>query len=69
MLARLLLNKTVAPYFFLGFALAVYTGVPLTGIAIFGGILAVIVVNLKDGIQLRGAKAVEESEVEEDEDF
>ncbi len=34
MLARLLINKQVAPYFFLGFALAAYLEIPVTGIAI-----------------------------------
>lgn len=46
MLARLLINKTVAPYFFLGFAVAAYLNIPVTGIAIFGAILAVIMVNV-----------------------
>lgn len=46
MLARLIINKQVAPYFFLGFALASYLEIPVTGIAIFGAIVAVVVVNL-----------------------
>ena len=47
MLARLLINKTVAPYFFLGFVpLAAYLEIPVTGIAIFGAIVAVVVVNV-----------------------
>ncbi|MBO0481384.1 PTS mannose/fructose/sorbose/N-acetylgalactosamine transporter subunit IIC [Candidatus Enterococcus courvalinii] len=46
MLARLLINKEVAPYFFLGFALAAYLEIPVTGIAIFGAIVAVVVVNI-----------------------
>lgn len=46
MLARLLINKTVAPYFFLGFAVAAYLNIPITGIAIFGAILAVVMVNV-----------------------
>ena len=48
MLARLLINKQVAPYFFLGFALAAYLEPPVTGIAIFGAITAVVVVNLRN---------------------
>ncbi|MDT2713015.1 PTS mannose/fructose/sorbose/N-acetylgalactosamine transporter subunit IIC [Enterococcus gallinarum] len=48
MLARLLINKQVAPYFFLGFALAAYLELPVTGIAIFGAITAVVVVNLRN---------------------
>lgn len=46
MLARLLLNKKVVPFFFLGFLLAAYLKVPVTGIAIFGAIVAVIMVNV-----------------------
>lgn len=46
MLARLLINKQVVPYFFLGFIIAAYLGVPVTGIAILGAIIAVIMVNV-----------------------
>ena len=45
MLARLLINKQVAPYFFLGFVL-IYFKLPVTGVAILGAITAVIVVNI-----------------------
>ena len=69
MLARLLLNKTVLPYLFLGFAVAVYTAIPLTGIAILGAILAVITVNMKNGIRLRYVGEQPEREGEADEDF
>ena len=66
MLARLLINKKVAPYFFLGFALAAYLKIPVTGIAIFGAILAVIVVNImnvqKTAVQTTAGEV-------EDEDF
>ncbi|WP_054951127.1 PTS mannose/fructose/sorbose/N-acetylgalactosamine transporter subunit IIC [Numidum massiliense] len=46
MLARLLINKQVVPYFFLGFVIAGYLGVPVTGIAIIGAIIAVVMVNM-----------------------
>ncbi len=46
MLARLLINKKVAPYFFLGFVLMAYLKIPVTGIAILGAIVAVIMVNV-----------------------
>lgn len=45
MLARLLINKKVAPYFFLGFVLMAYLKIPVTGIAILGAITAVVMVN------------------------
>lgn len=46
MLARLLINKTVAPYFFLGFIIVGYLDIPITGVAILGAIIAVIVINI-----------------------
>lgn len=46
MLARLLITKKMVPYFLLGFAIAAYLKVPVTGIAIFGAILAVVMVNV-----------------------
>lgn len=46
MLARLLINKQVAPYFFLGFLLAAYLKIPVTGIALLGAIVAVVMVNI-----------------------
>lgn len=71
MLARLLINKTVAPYFFLGFALAAYLEIPVTGIAIFGAIVAVVVVNV---LNTRGGQNVPIQTtagevVDDDEDF
>lgn len=45
MLARLLLNKKVVPYFFLGFLIVAYLDVPVTGIALLGAIVAVVMVN------------------------
>lgn len=68
MLAKLLINKTVIPYLFLGFAIAIYSQIPLTGIAIMGAILSVIIVNITNRIELR-YKTKNQSEVENDEDF
>lgn len=64
MLAELLLNKKVAHFFFLGFFLIGYLDIPVTGIAIFGFIIAIILINLE-----RSRKAVVEGDVIEDEDF
>ncbi|MGG5329984.1 PTS mannose/fructose/sorbose/N-acetylgalactosamine transporter subunit IIC [Enterococcus sp. AZ163] len=69
MLARLLLNKKVAPYFFLGFALAAYLEIPVTGLAIFGAIVAVVVVNI---MNVRAAQSVQTTTgevIDDDEDF
>lgn len=46
MLARLLINKKVIPYFFLGFLIVAYLEIPITGIALLGAIIAVIMVNV-----------------------
>lgn len=45
MLTKLTLTKETTPFLFLGFALASYLGVGVTGIAIFGIIIAVIAVS------------------------
>lgn len=46
MLAKLIINNKVAPYFFLGFVIMAYLKIPVTGVAIFGAIIAVIMVSL-----------------------
>lgn len=71
MLARLLINKTVVPYFFLGFALVAYLKIPITGIAIFCAILAIIIVNLTNIKMKQQSQLQAESgaEIDDDEDF
>ncbi|GIP62784.1 PTS sugar transporter [Virgibacillus pantothenticus] len=71
MLARLLINKTVAPYFFLGFIIVAYLDIPITGIAVFGAILAVIVVNIMN-YRTNSVQAVQTTSgevIDDDEDF
>jgi fructoselysine and glucoselysine-specific PTS system IIC component len=51
MLAKVIMNKEVVPYFFLGFAIMAYLKIPLTGIAIFGAILAVVMVSITSKIE------------------
>ena len=46
LLVKMIINKRVAVFYFLGFALSVYLKIPITGIAIFGTILAIILVEL-----------------------
>lgn len=65
MLAKLLLNKVVVPYFFLGFVAVSYLNIPLTGMAILGAIIAIITVN-NNGILRFEKDKIGESE---DEDF
>lgn len=70
MLARLLINKSVAPYFFLGFIIVAYLDIPITGIAIFGAILAVIIVNIMNFTKKNEQSAqTTDGEVLDDEDF
>lgn len=70
MLARLLINKELVVYFLLGFFVAAYFGIPLTGIAIFGAILAVILVNLSSkGVAVRETLSSSDKGGLEDEDF
>lgn len=45
MLARMIINKKVFPYFFFGFLLAAYLKLPLVRIALFGLFLAIVLVN------------------------
>ena len=46
LLVKMIINKKVAVFYFLGFALSVYLKTPITGIAIFGVITAIILVGL-----------------------
>ncbi len=65
LLLKMIMNKKVACYFILGFALSVYLGIPVTGIAIFGTIIAIVVTQLEKGRTLTYA----EGGVDEDDDF
>ena len=51
LLAKMIINKKVVVFYFLGFALSVYLNIPITGIAIFGTIIAVILVGLNRPIK------------------
>ncbi len=62
LLASMLVNKRVAPYFFLGFLLSAYMNIPVLGIAMLGVIIALILINGNNQ-----ESAVQE--VPEDEDF
>ncbi len=63
LLAKMLINKKVVPYFFLGFLLSAYLNIPVLGIALFGIILVVILLNKSDNKEL-----VAEG-VDDDDDF
>lgn len=68
LLMQMIMNKNVACFFFLGFALSTYLKIPVTGIAIFGAIVAIVLVQIKN----QNKHAVETagvSEGDEDDDF
>lgn len=48
LLMQMIMNKNVACFFFLGFALSTYLNIPVTGIAIFGAIIAIVLVQIKN---------------------
>lgn len=61
MLARLLLNKEITPFLFLGFVITVYLKIPLTGMAILGAIIAVVMVNInKNGVATNNGGVADE---------
>lgn len=68
MLMRMILNKKLIPFFFLGFVLASYVNMPVLGVAIIGVILAVEKFGFLEGKQLVNASA-NTMEGENDEDF
>lgn len=47
LLLKMIMNKELACFFILGFGLSVYLGIPTTGIAIFGAIIALVLTQLK----------------------
>ena len=64
LLVKIIINKKVAVFYFLGFALSVYLNIPITGIAIFGIITAIILVELNQSKKV----AIVEG-VNDDDDF
>ncbi len=68
MLMRMILTKQIVPFFFLGFIMAAYLGMPVLGVAILG----IIVVLVKFGFlepKSKAAYAGETVKEEEDDDF
>lgn len=67
MLGRLVLNKQVMPYFFLGFLITSYAGVPVLGVAVAAIIIAVVKFDLLNP-NATAAPALA-SEGDDDDDF
>lgn len=64
MLAQMIMNKDVVPFFFLGFVLSAYFGIPVVGIAIIGVIAVFIKINFheEETLAVQGG-------LDEDDDF
>lgn len=65
LLLMMIMEKDVACFFFLGFALSVYLKIPVTAIAIFGVIIAIVLTQLRSN----SAQTAIEGGVDEDDDF
>lgn len=65
LLAQMILSKKFIAFFILGFALSAYLKIPMLGIAIFGTVIAIVLV----GLQNTQSNAIINKEVIEDDDF
>lgn len=69
-LLQMILNKTILPYFFLGFLLSAYLKIPVIGVALFGLVLIFITMKFtSDKSSLVSSENIEMQEVEDDDDF
>jgi len=61
MITKMIMNKKVAPYFYIGFCLSAYLNIPVLGIAVFATLIALLVINnTKDEPVLAGGNKDEE---------
>lgn len=65
MLARMILNKKITPFYFIGFLLASYMNVPVLGIALLGIMGLLIYVNVRNS----QPKVAASTEGDDDDDF
>lgn len=65
LLMQMIINKEVACFFALGYALSVYLKIPVTGIAIFGCIIAIVLTQLRS----QQKEVYAGNGVDEDDDF
>lgn len=66
LLLKMIMNKGLACFFLLGFALSVYLEIPTTGIAIFGAIIAIVLTQLKSNASTLNTQG---GGLDEDDDF
>lgn len=69
LLMKMIMPLKMVPFFLLGFCLSMYLGIPGTGIAVFGAILAIVLTEIKNSQRKLSAVGVVNVEVEEDDDF
>jgi fructoselysine/glucoselysine PTS system EIIC component len=70
LLGRMLINKKVIPFFFLGFAAIVYLQIPVIALAVFGALIALIMVNIdNNGSGNKPSLAGQGGSIDDDEDF
>ncbi|MDN6639226.1 MAG: PTS sugar transporter subunit IIC [Tetragenococcus sp.] len=67
-LLQMILNKTVLPYFFLGFLLSAYMEIPVLGVACFGLIIIFITMKFKNDGKGTEESAFETNSQEDDDD-
>lgn len=63
MLAQMIMNKTILPFFFAGFFLVAYFGIGTTGVAIFAAILVIAMALLKDRSAIDQNSAMEKTNI------
>ena len=69
LLLKMIMNKQVACFFIAGFALSTYLGIPTTGIAIFGAVVAIVLAQIQQKLNARPALATEGGMDDDDDDF
>ncbi|MBY4797877.1 PTS sugar transporter subunit IIC [Collinsella sp. AGMB00827] len=66
LLLKMIMNREVACFFILGFAIATYLKIPTTGVAIFGAVAAVVLGQIHQKLNMRPAI---EGGMDDDDDF
>ena len=69
MLMRMILNKKLIPFYFLGFVLSAYLNLPVLGVAIVGIIIVIEKFGLLEPRPAAAAAAAETAEEVDDDDF
>ena len=68
-LLEMIMNKTVLPYFFLGFLLSAYLKVPVLGVALFGLIIVFVRFHSDQNRAVVSTNGSSQEDVNDDDDF